>query len=65
VSVLSGGLSRATQAPRRLARSQLRLLRGSIERFGVAFTIVSWLFAAALGLTASAAIGATLSQTKP
>jgi hypothetical protein len=132
--MLSGGLSRAAAAPRRLVRGQLRLLRDSVECFvgmdgfdrsmalaaqasppdpvilarrlpwqrlvpqavlaalgmavlragsalylpralsssahqfgsiGVAFTIVSWLFAAALVLTASAAIGATLSRTRP
>lgn len=45
-----------------------RALSSSAHQFGsigVAFTIVSWLFAAALVLTASAAIGATLSRTRP
>lgn len=43
-------------------------LSSSARQFGsigLAFTLVSWLFASALVLTASAAIGATLSRTQP
>ena len=45
-----------------------RALSSAAQQFGsigLAFTFVSWLFAAALVLTASAAIGATLSRTAP
>jgi membrane protein len=45
-----------------------RALSSAAEQFGsigLAFTFVNWLFAAALVLTASAAIGATLSRTVP
>jgi len=45
-----------------------RALSSAAQQFGsigVAFSFVSWLFAAALVLTASAAIGATLSRTTP
>ena len=45
-----------------------RALSSSAEQFGtigLAFTLVSWLFAAALVLSAAAAVGATLSRTAP
>jgi membrane protein len=45
-----------------------RALTSAAEQFGtigLAFTFISWLFAGAVVITASAAVGATLSHTRP